>query len=808
MPRVGRGNAAKAAATPAGKLKRCLEALVQDPEAACLGGNEFCCSGCGGNSDMVDSLCTFVLHSDAARQFFAENGGPGALLLAGRSPHEKTALAALQLVQCLSTTRTGVSMLQSQPALLALVCELALDRDEEREGTQHAALSMLTDWAADSDQQLHIWMQRHALAASAQLAQCSGTLQLPPSLTQTHALYKDADLARPSLLVDIAMQGLHHPTLALRKAAAALLAAAATAIPQAASPPMQAPAAVAAAAVQPPFTPSALQACRLVVLQVQQLLEEEAAACRLPRFEAYAAQCLSGRTSSSSRRWQQKQQQQPGLQHHQQQDMELPLVDDPQAFLDFQSSLEHQTCVCQALLFTVSELASRGPRGLLMLQQADCMPLVLQLFSHAWRVGGSDPLSQGWCPTPHCPSPAAPVLATPNGVCGMGSGWGVGWQQAVGQTAPGSAGGEVPGASFDAAFAFLQGHQVRELALDTLTLVLSKPGGLALLLPQPPGQGPPSAPTPSSTPWARDPDFNPGRVTSLTPSVHKNSVGGCDRDGRGGDLMQAREAAALQLLLDMVWQLLQRQSAGHVRAALTILGHTVFEMPAPAATRPLPAGAADGAAAGPRAAAMGPGAAGGELGEGREATRVLAAGTVCDADASPGWGPDHSHVSGLAHHPTPHAAAGTASTGTVMGPPSSTTATSTGGRAGPPPHAAGGSTAAGGLGANPSSGPDASPGTLCAMSLIPVPPLPLSMLVLPAPVKQRPCQPLRRRPSQQWQLWWHCPRMLLAQGCQAVRRLHLMQIGRHCWIWVWAIGCWCRCSLPGASSWSAAAPPS
>ncbi|GFH18767.1 hypothetical protein HaLaN_15623 [Haematococcus lacustris] len=65
--------------------------------------------------------------------------------------------------------------------------------------------------------------------------------------------------------------------------------------------------------------------------------------------------------------------------------MELPLVDDPQAFLDFQSSLEHQTCVCQALLFTVSELASRGPRGLLMLQQADCMPLVLQLFSHAWR---------------------------------------------------------------------------------------------------------------------------------------------------------------------------------------------------------------------------------------------------------------------------------------------------------------------------------------------------------------------------------------------------------------------------------------
>lgn len=61
MPRPSRGGAS-AGPKPANKFKQCIEALVRDPEAACLGGNDFCCAGCGGNSDLVDSLCAFCLH--------------------------------------------------------------------------------------------------------------------------------------------------------------------------------------------------------------------------------------------------------------------------------------------------------------------------------------------------------------------------------------------------------------------------------------------------------------------------------------------------------------------------------------------------------------------------------------------------------------------------------------------------------------------------------------------------------------------------------------------------------------------------
>lgn len=86
MPRVG---GRKGGLSDQAKLRKCLDALIADPEAACLGGNEFCCAGCGGNSDLVDSLCAFNLHSDAARQYFAQNGGIEALALAMGSSQEK-----------------------------------------------------------------------------------------------------------------------------------------------------------------------------------------------------------------------------------------------------------------------------------------------------------------------------------------------------------------------------------------------------------------------------------------------------------------------------------------------------------------------------------------------------------------------------------------------------------------------------------------------------------------------------------------------------------------------------------------------
>ncbi len=74
MPRVS-STRAKASGD---KLSRCLEALVQNPDAACVGGGELCCSGggcSGGGSELVSSVAAFLSHGDAAKRAFVRSGG-------------------------------------------------------------------------------------------------------------------------------------------------------------------------------------------------------------------------------------------------------------------------------------------------------------------------------------------------------------------------------------------------------------------------------------------------------------------------------------------------------------------------------------------------------------------------------------------------------------------------------------------------------------------------------------------------------------------------------------------------------------
>jgi hypothetical protein len=73
MPRVGKARPQQ----PKDRLDRCLTALLQTPDAACVGGGEMCCGAAcdSAGAELVEALAAFVSHSDAAKRAFVARGG-------------------------------------------------------------------------------------------------------------------------------------------------------------------------------------------------------------------------------------------------------------------------------------------------------------------------------------------------------------------------------------------------------------------------------------------------------------------------------------------------------------------------------------------------------------------------------------------------------------------------------------------------------------------------------------------------------------------------------------------------------------
>eukprot|EP00955_Chlamydomonas_euryale_P083916 363901-Chlamydomonas_euryale.AAC.16 len=154
MPRVANRGAK---APPKDRLDRCLEALLQSPDAACLDGGEMCCGGCDDGSQLVAGLAAFVSHSaPAARRFVARGGleaieslvrkplrggesqagpGPGSTTYQdapdddddgddgwGRLSDVSRAMGALAILQALTESPHGQNLvLQRRPELLQMV---------------------------------------------------------------------------------------------------------------------------------------------------------------------------------------------------------------------------------------------------------------------------------------------------------------------------------------------------------------------------------------------------------------------------------------------------------------------------------------------------------------------------------------------------------------------------------------------------------------------------------------------------------------------------------------------------------------
>ncbi len=659
-------DAAPVSARAKALLRQCLNALVTDPEAACMGGDDLCCSGCGGNSQLVDSLCAFCLHSNAARRCFVAHGGLEALQLAcGDRRPEKTRLAALQVLQCLCSTQLGQHMVAAQrPELLRAVCQLADDADEDREALQHAALVVLTGWADDdeSDSPILAWLTKQPPQQQQQQQQEGATPregapvhrapswaseQHPPpagapaerhdDLRDDGSLSGGEDappqaLAHPQatpmvfgggggderssahanggdgggvggaqahtggphvrgpappepLLLGIAARALQHPTLATRKAGAQLFAVAAARAPAGGA-----------------FRAAASSRLAAMARRALRVLRHERRAMAAPRFAAFAATVATTPAQHAA------------------------MLLDPAAFLRHQERSAAQRRACHALLHVCCELAAVGPSlsapnpavlpppvlaleqrppagapghhpqqqqdqqqqgGTALLAAAvhDALPALLEVLECAWRVESA--------------APAAPASTGPDAQQHHQQ------QQVQVQELllPPSA----------QPFSFLQDHQSRELALDTLVVVLRQPGMLACL-----GRG--LAAAEERQQQARggaDGSVHGGGATPAPPAANGTSAArphspqqqeeedhAMDGEGGGGGGMdaEAAERLALERLTRLVHALLAQQSAGHVRAAITVLGHVRFDH--------VPSGAAAATAA-----AVGPAQGGGGGGE-------------------------------------------------------------------------------------------------------------------------------------------------------------------------------------------------
>jgi hypothetical protein len=160
MPRIGGRSGPPA--KQADRLSRCIAALLQNPEAACIGGSELCCAGGGCGSDPADqivgALAAFVSHSDAARRRFVAAGGLEAVHIlasrplksassgaAGPGPGSATyttgsdwdegeepsgtsdavrAMGALAILQSMTASQEGQNLvLQRRPELLQVVSQ-------------------------------------------------------------------------------------------------------------------------------------------------------------------------------------------------------------------------------------------------------------------------------------------------------------------------------------------------------------------------------------------------------------------------------------------------------------------------------------------------------------------------------------------------------------------------------------------------------------------------------------------------------------------------------------------------------------
>lgn len=463
--------------------------------------------------------------------------------------------------QCLCSTTTGQDLVSAQrPELVDLVCQLACEQDEEKEGVQHAGLTMLTAWADDPEASItRVLLQRLDEAAAAGNVQQAantgaqeGSAEPPAAAAASHGAESYAEAKKsgrkqvPTLL-QIAKNNLVHPLLAIRKAAAQLFVATAVACT---APPGRSPllsndlagevsmgcagddvqhATTEEQATQPgqaqeegqqgqgqqgqapsggKAAAAALACARLLVLDVQGVLQAELAAAASPNFNAFA--------NGNSR-----------------------LMLDPLAFLTHQNQMVKNKSTCQALLHVAAELCapSAGAVGEALLRETGLAHAVLSVFEAAWRVGAAAPQ-------------AAPGEA---GALGIG----------MASAAAAAAGG------LGAPFAFLQDHQSRELALDTLMLMVASPRTLRLLAPSEP-PSPPSTPavTCENGATVAGPDAQQGAAAAAVP-------GG----GSAHERAREREERALVRLRALVMDLLSQQSASHVRAGLTLMGHVHFEHP-------------------------------------------------------------------------------------------------------------------------------------------------------------------------------------------------------------------------------------
>ncbi|GAX83723.1 hypothetical protein CEUSTIGMA_g11148.t1 [Chlamydomonas eustigma] len=231
------------------RLDRCIDALLQNPDAACVGGSELCCGGCGSGGELVEGLAAFVSHSSAAKRAFISKGGLEAIYVliskavpvddneAGPGPGSRTqeadefgykadasagdevrALGALVLLQCLTDSPEGQSLiLQGRAELLHAVLKMSCSQDMEAEGLKHAALKVLGGWHEEVETRGDIiakWLQ-----------QCAVERTLTPS-HPSNSRNQQQNVGQNWNVLLIALQASHHPMLSVRRAAAHLFTAA------------------------------------------------------------------------------------------------------------------------------------------------------------------------------------------------------------------------------------------------------------------------------------------------------------------------------------------------------------------------------------------------------------------------------------------------------------------------------------------------------------------------------------------------------------------------------------------------------
>ena len=352
---------------PYDKFKRCLQALIQDGQdgGACTDAGELCCANCSGGNLVAESLSAFCCHSDAARSYFARNGGMDALQLALNSHDESRALPALQVLHAFAICPQGQRLVTSTcPSLLAAVVDASAGKhggDAVR--SQHAALSLLLLWL----QSLHP-------------ASPSG----PPA----------QEGIDPTTWLAAAISSLHHPSLATRKAAALLFSHIASP-PGAPPPPAEPPPPSVHDTLSPPGatpprpeppcpSPPEAAAIRhlhtlcaaagralLTAVQLSQPWAEEAPSTSAPGMASMPSDPLS-----------------------------------PEAFFQQEDAVSVHRTALQALLEVSCALAGGGPRAARLLYSAGVPSLMLQAFCMAWQLR-----------PPHEPAAVAAVACAASAGC-------------------------------------------------------------------------------------------------------------------------------------------------------------------------------------------------------------------------------------------------------------------------------------------------------------------------------------------------------------------------------------------------------